>query len=154
MINLLHFDLGVHLVHISSRSSILIILLLFAQEISIARDDLGTLDQKLVHRLLMRLQVSTALGSLKMDLLHTVSRVTEHRVSLFVLMVGAVSWKCHCDALDLQKPDEAVWIYDPCRHWALLVLIVHSGASIKLGLLDNERRWLWTVLLKHPSHQN
>jgi hypothetical protein len=100
LVYLLHFY-RLHLFIISSRS-IFIILLLFPEEISIACDNLWALHQELIHRLLMRLQVSTALRSLlKMNLLNTVSRVTKHGVSLFMVVAVRGSWESHCHSLDL-----------------------------------------------------
>lgn len=100
LVHLLHFY-RLQLFIISSRS-IFIILLLFPEEISIPCDNLRALHQKLIHRLLMRLQVSTALRSLlKMNLLDTVSRVTKHGVSLFMVVAVRGSWESHCHALDL-----------------------------------------------------
>ena len=46
--------------------------------------------------------MSTALRSLlKMNLLDTVSRVTKHGVSLFMVVAVRGSWESHCHSLDL-----------------------------------------------------
>lgn len=88
---------------------------------------------------------------LQVDLLHTVRRVTQYLVLLMLVMIAIGStWQSHSDTLDLQKADKAVRVHNSCWRTirTLLVLIVYGRPSIKLGLLDYQRRrWLWTVLL-------
>jgi hypothetical protein len=71
-------------------------------------------------------------------------------------MVVAVrgSWQSHCHSLDLQETNKTVWVDNSGWHGTLLVLIVDSRASVELGLLDNHRRGLWTVVLKHAAHHD
>jgi hypothetical protein len=68
-----------------------------------------------------------------MNLLDTISRVTKHLLTLFMLMVVAVSigsWKSHSHTLNLQEADKAVRIDNSGGHRALLKLIIYCRASI------------------------
>jgi hypothetical protein len=103
----------------------------------------------------MLVQVRTALWSLlQVNLLHTVRRVTHHKLLLSLLVMTAAivvgtsgPWQSHGDSLNLQEADKAVGIHDSltptldyCSAILLLfVLIGDGGACVELGLLDHKR---------------
>ena len=68
----------------------------------------------------MLVQVRTALWSLlQVNLLHTVRRVTHHKLLLSLLVMTAAivvgtsgPWQSHGDSLNLQEADKAVGIHD------------------------------------------
>ena len=118
----------------------------------------------------MLVQVCTALRSLlQVYLLHTVRRVTHHKLLLSLLLMTApvvVStsgpWQSHGDSLNLQEADKAVGVHEsltPTLDYSssillLFVLIGDGRACVELGLLDHQRGRLLLSrgLLKHTAH--
>ncbi len=94
-----------------------------------------------------------------MDLLHTVSRVTEQKLLIILLMViavliiGCAPGQSHGDPLDLQETYKAIGVHDPgsTRVIAnLLKLVIDGRACVELGLL-NYHRW-HIIYLEHATH--
>jgi hypothetical protein len=111
---------------------------------------------------LVGLEVRTTLWPLlQMDLLHTVSRVTEQKLLIVLLMViavliiGCAPWQSHGDPLDLQETYKAIGVHDPgsTRVIAnLLKLVIDGRACVELGLL-NYHRW-HIICLEHATHKH
>jgi len=96
-----------------------------------------------------------------MDLLHTVSRVTEQKLLIVLLMViavliiGCAPGQSHGDPLDLQETYKAIGVHDPGSTRVvtdLLKLVIDGRACVELGLL-NYHRW-HIICLEHATHKH